>query len=50
VSKLYGVDRHYPAMTKEALPLLVGILVVDTVLDVVREQIFQFDRRAKPKA
>jgi len=50
VSKLDGVNRHYPAITKVALPLLVGILVVDTVLDVIREQIFQLDRRAKPKA
>ena len=50
MSKLDGVNRHYPAITKIAFPLLVGILVVDTVLDVVREQIFQFDRRAKPKA
>jgi len=50
VSKLDRVNRHYPAITKVALPLLVGILIVDTVLDVVREQIFQFDRRAKPKA
>jgi len=49
VSKLDGVNRHYPAITKVALPLLVGILIVDTVLDVVREQIFQFDRRAKSK-
>ena len=50
MSKLDGVNRHYPAITKVALPLLVGILVVDTVLDVIREQIFQLDRRAKPKA
>ena len=49
MSKLDGVNRHYPAITKVALPLLVGILIVDTVLDVVREQIFQFDWRAKPK-
>jgi hypothetical protein len=37
-------------MTKIALPLLVGILVVDTVLYVVREEVLKFDRRAKPKA
>jgi len=36
-------------MTKVALPLLVGILVVDTVLYVVREQVFQLDGRAKPE-
>ena len=49
MSKLDGVNRHYPAMAKVALPLLGGILVVDAILDVVREQVFQFDRCAKPK-
>jgi hypothetical protein len=50
VSELYGVDGHDPAMAEIALPLLVSILVVDAVLDVVREQVFQLDRRPKPKA
>jgi hypothetical protein len=50
VSELYGVDRHDPTMTKIALPLLVGILVVDAVLYVVREEVLQLDRRPKPKA
>ena len=44
------MNRHDSTMTEIALPLLVGVLVVDTVLDVVREQVLQFNRRAKPKA
>lgn len=48
--KLNGVNRHYSAMTKIALPLLVSILVIDAVLDVIREQIFQFNRCAKFQA
>lgn len=44
------MNGHDSAVTKVALPLLVGILVVDPVLDVVREQVFQFNRRMKPQA
>jgi hypothetical protein len=50
VSKFDRVNGHDPAIAEIALPLLVSILVVDTVLDVVRKQVFQFDRCAKPKA
>lgn len=44
------MNGHDSAMTEVALPLLIGILVVDAVLYVVREKVFQFDRRAKPEA
>lgn len=50
MSEFHGVDGHYPAVAKITLPLLVSILVVDPVLDVVREQVFQFDWCPKLKA
>ena len=49
MSELYRVNRHYPAVAKVAPPLLVGILVIDSILDVIRQQVFQFDRRVKPE-
>jgi hypothetical protein len=50
MSELDRMNRHDSAIAEIALPLLVGILVVDPVLYVVREQVFQFDRRVKPQA
>lgn len=50
MSKLDRVNGHNSAMTKIAFPLLIGILVVDPVLYVVREQVLQFDRCMKLQA
>jgi hypothetical protein len=50
MSKLDRMNGHDPAMTKVALPLLVGVLVVDSVLYVIREQVFQLYRCVKPQA
>lgn len=49
MSEFDRVNWHNSAMTKEALPLLIGILVVDSVLYIVGKQVLQLDRRVKPQ-
>ena len=47
MAKLHRVDRHNAAFTKITLPVLVFIFVVNPVLQVIRQEVFQFNGSPK---
>ena len=47
VRKLNDMHRANAALTQEVGPVFLGVFVVDTVLEVVRQQVLNFNRRGE---
>ena len=47
MTKLNGVDRHYTSFPQITSPVLVGVFVVDPILDIVWQKVLKLQRCSK---